>query len=117
MALNFAILAFIIFLMIKQINRLKREEPAAPVVVPDGLVGLPAEKLDMGSGGGAQALQFGAHANDLEGAAHTGVGPHGQVDEQADVDGALAATVFHSGEIPIPELKTMLAEAGVAVRA
>jgi len=30
-ALNFAILAFIIFLMIKQINRLKREEPAAPV--------------------------------------------------------------------------------------
>jgi large conductance mechanosensitive channel len=29
-ALNFAILAFIIFLMIKQINRLKREEPAAP---------------------------------------------------------------------------------------
>jgi len=30
-ALNFAILAFIIFLMIKQINRLKREEPAQPV--------------------------------------------------------------------------------------
>jgi large conductance mechanosensitive channel len=29
-ALNFAILAFVIFLMVKQINRLKREEPAAP---------------------------------------------------------------------------------------
>ena len=28
-AINFLILAFIIFLMIKQINRLKREEPAA----------------------------------------------------------------------------------------
>ena len=29
-AVNFIILAFIIFVMIKQINRLKREEPAAP---------------------------------------------------------------------------------------
>ncbi|MDE2593666.1 MAG: large conductance mechanosensitive channel protein MscL [Burkholderiales bacterium] len=29
-ALNFAILAFIIFLMIKQINRIKNEAPAAP---------------------------------------------------------------------------------------
>lgn len=29
-AVNFAILAFIIFLMIKQINRLKKEVPAAP---------------------------------------------------------------------------------------
>ncbi len=28
--LNFAILAFIIFLMVKQMNRLKREAPAAP---------------------------------------------------------------------------------------
>ncbi len=36
--------------------------------------------------------------------------------EQADVDGALAATVFHSGEIPVPDLKNTLAEAGVAVR-
>jgi large conductance mechanosensitive channel len=27
---NFLILAFIIFIMIKQMNRLKREEPAAP---------------------------------------------------------------------------------------
>lgn len=29
-ALNFAILAFIIFLMVKQMNRLKKEAPAAP---------------------------------------------------------------------------------------
>jgi large conductance mechanosensitive channel len=29
-ALNFVILAFIIFVMVKQINRLKRTEPAAP---------------------------------------------------------------------------------------
>lgn len=29
-ALNFVILAFIIFMMVKQINRLKKEEPAAP---------------------------------------------------------------------------------------
>jgi large conductance mechanosensitive channel len=33
-ALNFAILAFVIFLMIKQINRLKREAPAAPAAAP-----------------------------------------------------------------------------------
>jgi large conductance mechanosensitive channel len=33
-ALNFAILAFIIFLMVKQINRLKQEAPAAPAVPP-----------------------------------------------------------------------------------
>ena len=32
-AVNFAILAFIIFLMVKQINRLKRNQPVAPVVV------------------------------------------------------------------------------------
>jgi cyclase len=35
---------------------------------------------------------------------------------QADVDAALAATVFHSGQIPIPELKRTLAEAGIEVR-
>jgi len=29
-AVNFAILAFIIFMMVKQINRLKNEAPAAP---------------------------------------------------------------------------------------
>jgi len=37
-AVNFAILAFIIFLMVKQINRLKREEPApapAPAAIPE----------------------------------------------------------------------------------
>jgi len=33
-ALNFAILAFIIFMMVKQINRLKKEAPAAPVAPP-----------------------------------------------------------------------------------
>jgi len=35
---------------------------------------------------------------------------------QADVDAALAATVFHSGEIPIPELKETLSSAGIEVR-
>lgn len=33
--LNFAILAFVIFLMVKQINRLKRENPPAPVAPPE----------------------------------------------------------------------------------
>lgn len=33
-ALNFAILAFIIFIMVQQINRLKREEPEAPPAPP-----------------------------------------------------------------------------------
>ncbi len=33
-AINFAILAFVIFVMIKQINRLKRAEPAAPAPEP-----------------------------------------------------------------------------------
>ena len=41
-AVNFLILAFIIFLMIKQINRLKREEPkpapAAPKAPPEDIV-------------------------------------------------------------------------------
>ena len=36
--------------------------------------------------------------------------------EQADVDGALAASVFHSGEVPIPELKRYLRGQGVEVR-
>ena len=36
--------------------------------------------------------------------------------QQADVDGALAASVFHSGAVPIPELKQALAAAGVEVR-
>lgn len=33
-ALNFVILAFIIFLMVKQMNKLKREEPPAPPAAP-----------------------------------------------------------------------------------
>ncbi|HET6564375.1 MAG TPA: imidazole glycerol phosphate synthase subunit HisF [Xanthomonadales bacterium] len=36
--------------------------------------------------------------------------------EQADVDAALAATVFHSGAIAIPHLKSELAIAGIEVR-
>jgi large conductance mechanosensitive channel len=39
--INFAILAFIIFLMVKQINRLKRDEPApeaAPAAPPEEVV-------------------------------------------------------------------------------
>jgi cyclase len=35
---------------------------------------------------------------------------------EADVDGALAASVFHSGAIPIPQLKKYLRDEGVAVR-
>lgn len=35
---------------------------------------------------------------------------------EADVDAALAASVFHSGAIAIPELKCELAEAGIAIR-
>jgi cyclase len=34
----------------------------------------------------------------------------------ADVDGALAATVFHSGQIAIPELKNFLIAEGIGVR-
>lgn len=40
-AVNFLILAFIIFLMVKQINRLKREAPAeapAPVATPEDIL-------------------------------------------------------------------------------
>ena len=41
-AVNFLILAFVIFLMVKQINRLKREEPAAapppPAAPPEDVV-------------------------------------------------------------------------------
>jgi cyclase len=36
--------------------------------------------------------------------------------KQADVDGALAATVFHNNTIPIPALKHMLSAAGIGVR-
>ena len=38
-AVNFAILAFIIFLMVKQINRMKKETPApAPVITPEDVM-------------------------------------------------------------------------------
>ena len=39
-----------------------------------------------------------------------------EVFEQSQVDGALAASVFHSAEIAIPDLKTFLAERNVDVR-
>ena len=35
---------------------------------------------------------------------------------EADVDAALAASVFHSGTVPIPALKDYLAQAGIEVR-
>ena len=35
---------------------------------------------------------------------------------EARVDGALAASVFHSGELPIPELKRYLADNDVNIR-
>ncbi len=38
-AVNFAILAFIIFLMVKQINKMKKETPAAaPIATPEDVV-------------------------------------------------------------------------------
>ncbi len=39
-AVNFIILAFVVFMMIKQVNRLRRTEPAAavPVVTPEDVV-------------------------------------------------------------------------------
>ncbi len=39
-----------------------------------------------------------------------------EVFTRADVDGALAASVFHSGSIPIPELKASLTQAGLVIR-
>ncbi|MGY6553895.1 MAG: imidazole glycerol phosphate synthase subunit HisF [Wenzhouxiangella sp.] len=39
-----------------------------------------------------------------------------EVFQQADVDGALAASVFHSGQIAIPDLKRWLAERGIVTR-
>jgi cyclase len=36
--------------------------------------------------------------------------------EQADVSGALAASVFHTGTLPIPELKAFLTRSGIEVR-
>lgn len=37
-ALNFAILAFIIFLMVKQMNRLKKQAPATPAATPEDVL-------------------------------------------------------------------------------
>ena len=37
-AINFIILAFVIFLMVKQVNRLKRETPAAPPPTPEDVL-------------------------------------------------------------------------------
>ncbi len=34
----------------------------------------------------------------------------------ANVDGALAASVFHSGALPIPQLKTFLRNASIEIR-
>lgn len=39
-----------------------------------------------------------------------------EVFQQADVDGALAASVFHKGIIPIPELKDFLRAQGICIR-
>jgi cyclase len=39
-----------------------------------------------------------------------------QVFEAANVDGALAASVFHSGALPIPQLKSFLRERAVEIR-
>jgi cyclase len=39
-----------------------------------------------------------------------------RVFEEAAVDGALAASIFHSGELPIPDLKRYLAENEVDIR-
>ena len=39
-----------------------------------------------------------------------------EVFQQADVDGALAASVFHSGAIAIPALKNYLSAAGIQIR-
>jgi large conductance mechanosensitive channel len=37
-AINFIILAFVIFLMVKQVNRLKRETPPAPPPTPEDVL-------------------------------------------------------------------------------
>jgi cyclase len=44
------------------------------------------------------------------------IGHFKDVFEVANVDGALAATVFHSAAIPIPDLKAYLIQAGIAIR-
>ena len=44
-AVNFLILAFIIFMMVKQINRLKREAPAAPAASEQARSSSPSDKV------------------------------------------------------------------------
>ena len=39
-----------------------------------------------------------------------------EVFQQAGVSGALAASVFHTGAVTIPDLKSFLADAGIEVR-
>jgi cyclase len=39
-----------------------------------------------------------------------------EVFRSANVDGALAASVFHSGSLPIPTLKRFLREASIEIR-
>ncbi|MEL0206970.1 MAG: HisA/HisF-related TIM barrel protein, partial [Alphaproteobacteria bacterium] len=36
--------------------------------------------------------------------------------EQTNIDGGLAASVFHTGQIPIPKLKQYLADKNIEVR-
>lgn len=36
--INFVILAFIIFMMVKQVNKMKKAEPVAPTATPDDIV-------------------------------------------------------------------------------
>ena len=36
--INFVILAFIIFMMVKQVNKMKKAEPAAPAATPDDIL-------------------------------------------------------------------------------
>ena len=46
-----------------------------------------------------------------------GAAPHFlDVFEQADVSGALAASVFHTGTLTIPDLKAFLSDAGQEMR-
>ncbi len=36
--INFVILAFIIFMMVKQVNKMRKEQPAAPAATPDDIL-------------------------------------------------------------------------------
>lgn len=58
----------------------EKKVAAAAVVVADDVVGLPAEKLDVGSGDGFEFGGFGADTNDDEGSFGVGVGLNDEVD-------------------------------------